>query len=378
MKKLQFGAKLFLILVMLLGIFMTLSHMKRQTIINEYGEHGIVKTSKDKESFLNSIIKAYHKLIDNEVDKSFYKYFPMYGNLSARYFISNYDESILYIYPSNKKSIRIDYLDKPAQVLLSHGLIDLNNPESDIHPEKLLLTVSRDEAVSAYQESRSNIMVGGGDARNSGYIAGEGSLRLNNFLKIIQFVASEAIMTISSGKLIISTSDPITKSIYGCDMEFTYTLNGPLLISNITNFENVSDVGENIGISLAEIHIKQLMVRSKAFNFYIDEKKLKPFAEAIVDNVKKSESDPSLYPLWKFKNDLYQMHAYAEKEGVSCEYVDELIGMLKAGAMTGTLLMYYKNGHEFTMQWLLINAILVTCMTLLVLIRVGNAPLLNY
>ncbi len=357
---------------------MALSHMKRQTIINEHGEHGIVKTSKDKESFLNSIIKGYHKLIDNEVDRSFYKYFQMYGNLSARYFISNYDESILYIYPSNKKTLRIDYLDKPAQVLLSHGLIDLNNPESAIHPEKLLLTVPRDEAVSSYQKTPSNIIVGGGDARNSAYIGGEGDLRLNNFLKIIQFVASEAIMTICSGKLIISTSDSITKSIYGRDMEFTYTLNGPLLISNITNFNNVSDIGENIGTSLAEMHIKQLIVRSKAFNFYINEKKLKPLAEAIVENIKRSESDPSLYPFWKFKNDLYQMHAYAEKKGISYEYVDELIDMLKAGAMTGTLLVYYKNGYEFVMQWLLINAILFTCMTLLLFLKVGDSSLLNY
>lgn len=378
MKKLQFGAKLFLILLILPGVFMALSQIKRQIIINEYGEHGIVKTSKDKESFLNSIIKGYHNLIDNEVDRSFYKHFKMYGTLSARYFVSNYDESILYIYPSNKKALRIDYLDKPAQVLLSHGLIDLNNPESAIHPEKLLLTVPRDEAVSSYQKTSSNIIVGGGDAINSAYIGGEGDLRLVNFLKIIQFDASEAIMTIFTEKLIIATSDPITQSIYGRDMEFTYTLNGPLIISNITNFKNVSDIGENIGTSLAEQHIKQFIGSSKALNFYINEKKLNPLAEAIAENIKRSESDPSLYPFWKFKNDLYQIHAYAKKEGISDKFVDELIDMLKAGAMTGTLLVYYKNGHEFTIQWLLINAFLFICMTLLVFIKVGDSSLLNY
>ena len=262
-------------------------------------------------------------------------------------------------------------------MLLSNGLIDLNNPESDIHPEKLLITVPRDEAVSSYKKSASNLIVSGG-VRDSVYIGGEGTLRLNDFLKIIQFASSESIMTIYSGKLIISTSDPITKSIYGRDMEFTYTLNGPLLISNITNFKNVSDIGENIGTSLAEMQIKQLIVRSKAFNFYIDEKKLKPVAQAIVENIKRSESDPTVYPFWKFKNDLYQLHAYAEKEGISGEYVDELIGMLKTGSMTGTLLVYYKNGHEFIVQWLLINAFLFTCMTLSVFIKVGDSSLLNY
>lgn len=367
-----------MLFLVVMGIAMVLSQMKYHVIVKEYSEHGIVKSSNDKTSFLKSIVRGYRKVIDNEVDKSFYDKLPLYKCLSARYFISSYGESILYIYPSTEESIRIDYLDKPAQVLLSHGFIDLNNPESDIHPEKLLPIVSRDEAVAAYQKIPSNILAGEGDARDSAYIGGEGSLRLDNFLKIIQFVSPESMMTICTEKLIISTSDSITKSIYGRDMEFSYTLNGPLIISNIIEFSNVSDIGENIGVSLAEMHIKQLAVKSKTFKFYIDDKKLKPFAEEIVEKLKRSESNPLLYPLWKFKDDLQKIHAYAKKEGISSGYVDDLIAMLKTGAMTGTLLTYYKNSHEFVIQWLLINAIIFMCMMLLVFIRLGDTSLVNY
>lgn len=363
---------------MLLGIFMAISPIKRETIVKEYGGHGIAKASKDKVLFLDSVIKGYHNKIDDEVDKSFYKDFPLYGNLSARYYISNYDESIIYIYPSDGKLIRIDYLDKPAQILLTHGLIDLNNPESDIYPEKLLLLVSKDEAITAYKNWPSNLKAGGENSRFSGGFAGEGTVKFNNFMKLVQFVSSETMMIFSSGTLAFSTSDPITKSIYGRDMEFIYNLKGPLIISNITNFKNASDIGEKIGVSLAETQLKQLIVKSKAFKYYVDEKKLKPLAEAIVAESKKSESDPTLYPFWKFKDDLYKMHDYAKKEGISEGYVDDLIGMLKAGSMTGTLLFYYKNGHEFVIQWLLINAILFTIMTLLVLVNVADVSLLEY
>lgn len=376
MTKRHFRVLLFIIILILLGIFMWLFGSNYQVKIKEYGDHGIVKCTNDKQSFIKSFIKGYNKTINSEVDEHFYKNFPLYSNVSARFYISNYDESIVYIYPSDKKLLMIDYLDKPAQLLLSHGLIDINNPEADLHPEKLLVNASREDAVSLYQKAKSNIMAGGGQERDSAYFGGGGDLRLNNFFKIIEFVSPETMMTLGSGKLIISSSDPITKSIYGRDMEFNYPLTGPLIISNIVNFENDNDIGEKIGTRIAEMHIKQLIVKSAAFKFFIDDKKLRPFAEPIAEKSKMSESNPALYPHWKFTEDIRQMYAYAEKEGISKGYADELKDMLKAGAMTGTLLTYYKNGHEFVIQWLLINAIVLVCMSLLVLIGTGNSVLL--
>ena len=108
-------------LLLLLGALMWVFGLNHQIKIKEYGDHGIATSTKDKQSFIKAFIKGYKKAVSSEVDEHFYKEFPLYSKTSARFYISNYDESIVYIYPSDNKKIMIDYIDKPAQLLMSHG-----------------------------------------------------------------------------------------------------------------------------------------------------------------------------------------------------------------------------------------------------------------
>jgi hypothetical protein len=52
-----------MLFLVVMGIAMVESQMKYHVIVKEYSEHGIVKSSNDKTSFLKSIVRGYRKVV---------------------------------------------------------------------------------------------------------------------------------------------------------------------------------------------------------------------------------------------------------------------------------------------------------------------------
>jgi len=347
--------------------------------VNEYGNHGMQVQKKDKVDFALSIIEEYQNNVKKETHDKFQEKFSLADNCSVLYVISNFGESILFIYPSPKKEISINYVNVPAQVMLTHGLIDLNNPHSAIHPEHIQVNVPEKNAIEYYKSSHSNLQSSG---RGSSYLTGEGegAVAFNNPFKIVEFVDNDSgsFMTFYGGKFNVETSDPMTLSIYKRSMKFSYNLKGPLIVTNATDFTGLSDIGREIGVTLFNKDYKELIIKSETFKYFLGHKKIKPIAEEIALKKKRSEEDKSFdYPLWMFKEDLLKLQELSIKEGISKEYVDELVGMMKSSSMTGTLLYYYIDKNGFILQWLLINASLMLIMISISIIKINGTPIVQ-
>lgn len=345
--------------------------------IRDHRRQNIKSGKRDKVTFADAVITEYRSSLDKEIHPSFKENFKLHGNCSAWFIISSYGESIIYIFPSAKPDVLIDYVDVPAQVMLSHGLIDLNNPLTEIHPEQIKANIPEEDAIEYYRSVPSNLAVGGGEDRDSAYIYPDTTL--NDFFKVVQLPDDDSLMTFYMDKLTISSSDPMTIQIHKKPMKFVYALKGPLIFSKATNFSRLQDIGRQIGRTIFETDIKDLITTSRSFQRFIGHKKLKPPAEEIALKKKRSEEDPSFsYPLWMFKEDLISLQGEAKKEGISEDYVDELMEVLKTSAITGTLIFYYDSKEAFLIQWLSINALILCILTLTSKIKLNGIPVIRF
>jgi hypothetical protein len=206
-----------------------------EVTIKEHGNHDMEVTQKDKLDFALAIINSYQQNLGNEIHNKFKGKFKLSKNCTARFIISNYNESLLHIYPSIKKKVIIEYIDKPVQMMLSQGLINLNRPFENIYPNRISVNCNKNKAKDIYSEMESNLSVGGGKKRDSAYITTK-SIVLNNFCKIFNFeVDSDCFMTLYPKTININ----LKRDIWGNPAKYNFALQGPLILTRQKNTRQI-------------------------------------------------------------------------------------------------------------------------------------------
>lgn len=315
--------------------------------------------------FIKLFTKEYLKTVDDEVHPKFKKDFLLLKSkkVSAKLVISSFGESLTYLYPDNKSQVTIDFIDFPVQTALCFGFIDLNNPSTKVDLSKIDMKGRRlDSMIKAYKAHREGVNFTSG---NGGSIFSSAKLIFNNSTKIFQF--HEKTISGFLNEITFKQNNDWYLQIYGKEGSHNYKINGVLLITSEKTFDWTFELAKEIGKQMAEIEIINFIKKSKFFKLAMADKKLRPKAEIIAQKLSRSEQEKKAfpYPIWAFKQDVFQLKKDAEQIGIDSSYVDELLKEPSLKTVDGTLFVYFSSKLGFMTQWSMMNLFFMICIVLL-------------
>ncbi len=134
--KRKYGVLVAALLLVIGGVTLYTLITPHDVEVRQHGSYNLKVQKKDKLRFVQALVGEYARMFDEEIDPKFKASFILADKCSAWYVVSSYGESLVYVYRSEKPRITVDYVDVPAQLMLTHGLVDLNIRHKKSIPKK--------------------------------------------------------------------------------------------------------------------------------------------------------------------------------------------------------------------------------------------------
>lgn len=317
--------------------------------------------------FAEALINEYSRIIDTETNSAFRNQFRLWKDaLSVKAIFSRFSECLIYIYPSEKRQVLIEFIDLPVQTSFLNGLIDFERPDRVTDTSLVRLTVPHEEAIRYYAETPGRM----GSESSGIRITGEGTWRFKDVEKMLT-LPKDTLFGFYNHAIKVDNTSPAFVQTYGRPVSFELKLKGPLLFAAAIDFSLVHDDAKKLGRQLAESDIKVLFEKSEFFRQSRAHSVLETKASEIAQKYSRTRTDPSYeYPLWEFKKDLFELKAVAQKSGVDASYVDDLLKV--TAVQDGHLVWYYPNRIAFMWQWVGLNVVLLCFLLVFQLVQSHN------
>ncbi len=291
-------------------------------------------------TFVENFINSYLNLIQKEVNPTFRDSFVLVKSkhLSARAIFSTVNETFLHIYPSMENEFIVDCTKYPVQMSLFSGL--------DIENSGATLTMPYEEALNNYKKQEGAV-----NFKEAGMIVNMGLNIPYYNPKVFSFDINSLAIIVDVGVGMRNADNQVIRNIL---------LEPVCILTGERDFSFAINKASKLGRWLAITEILQLFKDSELFRAALADKRLAGMAEKIQSNISRAEKDSSYeYPLWQSKKDMADLENEAKKYGLDANYPRDLLTYPANKPKDGVLLWYYKDYFGFSLQWSVINIILI-------------------
>jgi hypothetical protein len=310
--------------------------------------------------FSEKLVTAYLDALYERVDPVFKDDFLLWKSdkLRTRAVFSSITEAFVYIFPASENDLIADCTKYPIQMALFNYLFDISDHSTGVDDEQIDFSTRYQDLPKTYMDMITNVIV---SEPGSAYIVSKGGgVRFRNPSKVITFSKHSA-MTFAGTSVEIQRENFPT---------FKFRFDGIGVLTGDTDFSGLIQFADQIGRSVAEWEIQQLFASSEYIKSAASIKKLESIAKEIITKQSRAEKDNSFsYPFNEFELDVSNLHRKARDIGFDTTYIDKLMNYQLLKPKDGTLLWYYRGYSDFTLQWTLINAILLSLLTLFSLLE---------
>jgi hypothetical protein len=303
--------------------------------------------------FVERFINSYQDVIEEEVNPLFKTSFPLSKgrNIGAFVVFSTVSEAALKINPSAQNELICECTKYPVQMASFSGL--------DMIGSNVQLNKPYEEALKEYNSEKGFTVI---HVPPSSVFIMTYMTFSSNYPKFFSF---------SKNSLVILVD--VTMKMRFPDANCTIDMKPLTFITGENDFSFALDKADEYGQDFAHNQIRQLFETSEFFKMALLDQRLSP--KAIIINQKYSRAEKDLeykYPYWEFKKDVNELKGEAKANGIDASYIDDLLKYPSNQPKDGYLLRYYPNHFWFSVQWIVINIVLLVVFSIIVIVERTN------